>query len=152
VTVNRDLLQRLVRQMRDIEREVQAVDRMLVSQALNHSNQSVRRVGARILKEMSEDPWLADKILPSRLHVLMRRMRETGTCPPDETCPQTEGVRDSEAGENESEEGGHDSEEGENPRLRIPKRAANPRRTALFGIRSKTVQYVQYVLKILRVF
>jgi hypothetical protein len=34
------------------------------------------------------------------------------------------------------------------PRLRIPKRAANPHQTALFGIRSKTVQYVQYVLKI----
>jgi hypothetical protein len=80
----------------------------LVSLALTHASKSVQRVGFQVLKEMSEDPHLAGRVLPNRLHILMRRMRESGTCSLDETYPQ--------------EKARHDSEEGPKTLLRNQKR------------------------------
>jgi hypothetical protein len=51
---------------------------------------------------MAEDPLLAGKILPSRLHILMQRLAESGQA---EIDPQEEARHESEEGENESEEG-----------------------------------------------
>ncbi|MDR2031604.1 MAG: hypothetical protein LBP86_04965 [Azoarcus sp.] len=84
---------------------------MLVSRALSHAAKSVRLVGNQVLREMGQDPLLAGHVLPSRLHILMRRMAEAQpeeTCPqeeaPRETCPQKKAFHESEESENESEE------------------------------------------------
>jgi hypothetical protein len=77
----------------------------LVSQALTHACKSVQRVGFQVLKEMSEDPHLAGRVLPDRLHILMRRMRDGEACPREETYPQAEGRADSEPGPADSEPG-----------------------------------------------
>jgi hypothetical protein len=61
---------------------------------------------------MSEDPHLAGRVLPDRLHILMRRMREGEAYPREETDPQDEGRADSEEGRADSEEGRADSEPG----------------------------------------
>ena len=100
---------------------------ILLSRALDHAGKSVRLVGQQVLREMAEDPLLAGKLLPSRLHVLMQRMAEgeplqddpvQETRPPAEasreTHPRNEALHESEAGKNESEEGGNESEEGGN--------------------------------------
>jgi hypothetical protein len=117
----------------------------LVSQALSHAGKSVQRVGFRVLQEMSEDPHLAGRVLPDRLHLLMQRLRECGTCSLDdlnETCPQDKARSDSVESRPDSEEGGKtllrnekspssESEAGEKPAphgaLRNPKRASTVR-------------------------
>ncbi|AZD86802.1 hypothetical protein C4K14_3980 [Pseudomonas chlororaphis subsp. aureofaciens] len=50
----------------------------LVSNALAHSSKSVQRVGVHTLKEMSEDPQLSGKTLPSRIQVLSQRLSAQG--------------------------------------------------------------------------
>ena len=80
----------------------------LLSRALDHASQSVRRVGNQVLRELGEDPLLAGKLLPSRLHILMQRMAGGGPVQDDparETCPQDEAIHESEEGKNDSEEG-----------------------------------------------
>ena len=65
---------------------------------------------------MSEDPLLAGKILPSRLHILMQRMAQGHAREeidpqdeaPHEAYPRKEAFHESEEGENESEEGEND--------------------------------------------
>ena len=75
----------------------------LVSRALDHSSRSIQRVGVHTLKEMSEDPALSGRVLPSRLQVLTHRLRaqdwveEPGHQQPVDS---------------------HDSEEGREPLLR----------------------------------
>ena len=87
----------------------------LVSRALAHPTLSVRRVGIQVLKEMSEDPHLAGRELPSRLHLLMQRLRAREAGAEDAgaaaTYPQDEGRRESEEGLSDSEESPHDAEE-----------------------------------------
>ncbi|MDR0716339.1 MAG: hypothetical protein LBF50_02830 [Azoarcus sp.] len=83
----------------------------LLSRALDHASKSVRLVGQQVVRELGEDPRLAGKILPSRLHVLVQRMAGGGQA---ETDPQEEALHDSEEGGNDSEEGKNDSEEGGN--------------------------------------
>lgn len=39
----------------------------LVSRALDHASRSIQRVGVHTLKEMSEDPALAGRVLPRRI-------------------------------------------------------------------------------------
>jgi hypothetical protein len=97
----------------------------LVSQALTHAGKSVQRVGFQVLKEMSEDPHLTGRILPNRLHILIERLRESGTCSLDdlnETCPQAKARSDSEEGEktpsSESKTPASESEEGKKPLVR----------------------------------
>lgn len=75
----------------------------LLSSALAHSSKSVQRVGVHTLREMSEDPQLSGKTLPSRIQVLSQRLSAQGWM--DQSgYPQ---------GEDE-----HESEEGEGSRLR----------------------------------
>ncbi|GHU37704.1 hypothetical protein AGMMS50256_35990 [Betaproteobacteria bacterium] len=68
----------------------------LLSQALTHASQSIRRVGCQVLRELGEDPLLAGRILPSRLQVLTQRLIQGGSIP--ETYPQAEAIHDSEEG------------------------------------------------------
>jgi hypothetical protein len=100
----------------------------LVSHALDHASKAVQRVGYRTIQDISEDPLLSGRVLPTRLQVLARRMAQGGLSPP-ESYPQ-------EQPDHESEEGGDallrngerlssDSEAGEKPSkttlLRNPK-------------------------------
>lgn len=75
----------------------------LVSRALDHSSRSVQRVGVHTLKEISEDPALSGRVLPSRLQVMTRRLLAQGWAEePDYQQPVDS----------------HDSEEGREGRLR----------------------------------
>jgi hypothetical protein len=100
----------------------------LVSHALTHASKAIQRVGYCAIRELSEDPMLSGRALPTRLQVLARRMAQGGVSPL-ESYPQ-------EQPEHESEEGGDallrngerpssDSEAGEKPSktalLRNPK-------------------------------
>ena len=110
----------------------------LVSQALGHSAKAVQVVGLNTLKEIADDPLLSGRTLPSRLQVLAERLARQGIGA-TESYPQ----------------GGPPTIPKKGPRaffgmanatLRIPKQGRNPRQTPLFGIRSRTVQYVVVVL------
>ena len=46
----------------------------LVSHALTHASKAIQQVGYYTLKEITEDPLLSGRVLPSRLHVLMQRL------------------------------------------------------------------------------
>jgi hypothetical protein len=46
----------------------------LVSHSLTHSSKSLQRVGQYTLKEISEDPMLSGRVLPSRLGMVMQRL------------------------------------------------------------------------------
>ena len=109
----------------------------LVSQALGHSARAVQVVGLHTLKEIAEDPLLSGRTLPSRLQVLpnasptralgRRRVihRRIGFTIPKKGRRAFFGILMTP--------------------LRIPKQGRNPRQTALFGIRSRTVLYVVVV-------
>lgn len=110
----------------------------LVSQSLGHSAKAVQVVGLNTLQEIADDPMLSGRTLPSRLQVLAERLADQGITA-SESYPQEDAV--------------HDSEEGPASLLRNgdrpsseSKQGRNPRQTALFGIRSRTVQYVVVVL------
>jgi hypothetical protein len=105
----------------------------LVSQALTHAAKAVQIVGMNTLKEIAEDPLLSGRTLPTRLQVLAQRMARHGWATP--SYPQ-------EGADHDSEEGQEALLRNARARLRNPKQGRNPRRTALFGIRRRTVQYV----------
>ena len=109
----------------------------LVSQALGHSARAVQVVGLHTLKEIAEDPLLSGRTLPSRLQVLAERLANQGIGS-QESYPQEDRVHD-------SEEGAPSLLRNSDDPLRIPKQGRNPRQTALFGIRSRTVLYVVVV-------
>lgn len=75
----------------------------LVSNALAHASKSVQRVGLHTLREVSQDPQLTGKTLPSRIQVLTKRLRE------QHWMEQTSSSQ---------EEHDHESEEGHSRRLR----------------------------------
>nr|WP_025809777.1 STY4528 family pathogenicity island replication protein [Pseudomonas chlororaphis] len=100
----------------------------LVSNALAHSSKSVQRVGVHTLKEMSEDPQLSGKTLPSRIQVLSQRLHAQGWMS-HTSYPQDDGEHESEERKNsllrnrspatsESEAG---AETSKTDSLRIPK-------------------------------
>jgi len=100
----------------------------LVSNALVHASKSVQRVGVYALKEMSEDPQLSGKTLPSRIQVLSRRLSAQGWMS-QQSYPQDEAEHESEerkysihrntpSATSESEGGGKPSKSGS---LRNPK-------------------------------
>ncbi|HGW5375660.1 TPA: STY4528 family pathogenicity island replication protein [Pseudomonas aeruginosa] len=68
----------------------------LVSQALTHSAKAVQVVGQNTLREISEDPLLTGRTLPTRLQVLAQRLGHAGLVA--ESCPQEPAPSDSEAG------------------------------------------------------
>jgi hypothetical protein len=90
------------------------------------------------LQEIAEDPMLSGRTLPSRLQVLAERLADQGITA-TASYPQEDAIHDSEEGPASL------LRNGERP-LRNPKQGRNPRQTALFGIRSRTVQYVVVVL------
>ena len=75
----------------------------LVSQALTHASKSVQRVGATTLQELTQDPMLSGRVLPSRLEILSQRLSAQGW---NGTSSYPQGG------------GEHDSEDGSDDRLR----------------------------------
>lgn len=75
----------------------------LVSQSLTHASKSIQRVGVHTIKEVTDDPLLSGRELPSRLQVISQRLAAQGW---------TEAVTYPQAGDN------HDSEEREHYPLR----------------------------------
>ncbi|WP_431822475.1 STY4528 family pathogenicity island replication protein [Burkholderia sp. F1] len=71
----------------------------LVSNALVHASKSVQRVGVHTLKEMSQDPQLSGKTLPSRIQVLSQRLNAQGWMS-KESYRQESGKLESEEGRN----------------------------------------------------
>lgn len=50
----------------------------LVSHALSHASKGIQRVGHQVIKEISEDPMLAGRLLPTRIQVLTERLAKQG--------------------------------------------------------------------------
>jgi hypothetical protein len=71
----------------------------LVSHALEHASKAVQRVGYRSIQDISEDPLLSGRVLPTRLHVLVQRMGQGGVSS-RESYPQAQPRHESEEGEN----------------------------------------------------
>ncbi|RTB82308.1 STY4528 family pathogenicity island replication protein [Pseudomonas aeruginosa] len=69
----------------------------LVSQALGHSAKAVQVVGLHTLTEISEDPLLAGRTLPSRLQVLAERLGSQSIAE-TESYSQEDATQDSEEG------------------------------------------------------
>ncbi|MDR3352468.1 MAG: hypothetical protein LBO00_05590, partial [Zoogloeaceae bacterium] len=124
----------------------------MVGKALSHASKSIQRVGTHVLKDISEDPMLRNKVLPSRLQLLIAQLSTQGW----------EGALKAESdSQNESyphEEARHDSEEGQNPPLRNRENptseselGANPRQTAVLNPKcdsTSTVRSTLYIKKI----
>ncbi|WNV02817.1 STY4528 family pathogenicity island replication protein [Enterobacter sp. DTU_2021_1002640_1_SI_PRY_ASU_LCPMC_013] len=72
----------------------------LVSQSLDHASKSIQRVSVHTLKEMTDDPLLRGRELPSRLQVLSQRLKIQGWVEP-KSYPQAVGNYDSEDGQND---------------------------------------------------
>lgn len=72
----------------------------LVSQSLDHASKSIQRVGVHTLREMTDDPLLSGRELPSRLQVISQRLAAQGWSEPS-TYPQPGDNHYSEEGENE---------------------------------------------------
>ncbi|MNF43789.1 hypothetical protein D3C84_248830 [compost metagenome] len=73
----------------------------LVSHALEHASKAVQRVGYRTIQDISEDPLLSGRVLPTRLQVLVlvQHMAQGGVSP-QESYPQARPSHESEDGEN----------------------------------------------------
>lgn len=101
----------------------------LVSHALEHASKAVQRVGYRTLQDISEDPLLSGRVLPTRLQVLVQRMAQGGVSP-GESYPQARPSHESEEGENallrNGEPPSSDAEAGTKPSKNAPLR--NPKR------------------------
>jgi hypothetical protein len=95
------------------------------------------RSWACTLKEIAEDPMLSGRTLPSRLQVLAERLASQGITATEVIHRRTPSTIPKK---------GPSLLRNANARLRNPKQGRNPRQTALFGIRSRTVQYVVVVL------
>jgi hypothetical protein len=101
----------------------------LVSHALEHASKAVQRVGYRTIQDISEDPLLSGRVLPTRLQVLVQRMAQGGVSP-QESYPQARPIHESEDGKNallrNGEPPSSDSEAGTKPSKTVPLR--NPKR------------------------
>lgn len=110
----------------------------LVSHALDHLSKAIQCLALQVLREIGDDPLLQDKLLPSRVQILMQRMERPGL-----PLPQS--------GAHESEEGPYsplrnqvgpttESEEGSKPtsehRLRIPKHVSTVSTEAIQKLRT----------------
>ena len=106
----------------------------LVSQALTHAAKAVQLVGVNTLKEITEDPMLSGRTLPTRLQVLAQRMARH--CGSTDSYPQEAVDHDSEEGQQALLRNGgplsSDSEAGLKPApdgaLRNPKQDRTVRR------------------------
>ncbi len=98
----------------------------LVGQALSHAAKAVQIAGMHTLKKIAEDALLNGRTLPTRLQLLAQRMARHGWTIPKKARMAHFGMS--------------------RARLQNPKRGQNPRQTALFRIRRRTLQYVRTVL------
>lgn len=87
----------------------------LVSQALTHASKAIQYVTYQILREISEDPLLSGRVLPTRLQVMTQRLAAQGWAnnspennqdwsnahTSNKTYPQTPELHESEAGLND---------------------------------------------------
>ncbi|MGR4868238.1 STY4528 family pathogenicity island replication protein [Variovorax sp. LARHSF232] len=113
----------------------------LVSQALTHAAKAVQIVGLHTLKEISEDPMLGGRTLPTRLQVLTQRMARNGWA---ENYPQEGADHDAEEGLQtllrNSKHPPSESEAGLNPApdgtLRNPKRDRTVRMERIDEVRT----------------
>lgn len=69
----------------------------LVSHALNHASKAIQRVGYHAIQELTEDPMLSERALPTRLQVMAQRMAQGGMSA-RETYPQVQTYHESEEG------------------------------------------------------
>ncbi|UPQ81353.1 STY4528 family pathogenicity island replication protein [Pseudomonas knackmussii] len=69
----------------------------LVSHALIHASKAIQRVGYHTIQELTEDPMLSDRVLPTRLQVLAQRMAQ-GDMSERESYPQAQTSHESEEG------------------------------------------------------
>lgn len=69
----------------------------LVSHALNHASKAIQRVGYHTIQELSEDPLLSGRVLPTRLQVLTQRMAQGGVSA-RKIYPQAQTSHESEEG------------------------------------------------------
>lgn len=110
----------------------------LVSHALEHASKAVQRVGYRTIQDISEDPLLSGRVLPTRLQVLVQRMAQGGVSP-QESYPQEQPIHESEEGENallrNGEPPSSDSEAGTKPSKTGPLRNPKRDRTDVLSIR-----------------
>ena len=115
----------------------------LVSQALGHSAKAVQIVGLHTLKEISEDPLLAGRTLPSRLQVLAERLASQGIRA-HESYPQDGATHDSEEGasgllrnsDDPSSESEAGSKSASDASLRNPKQARTVRSNRIDEVRT----------------
>lgn len=115
----------------------------LVSQALGHSAKAVQVVGLHTLMEISEDPLLAGRTLPSRLQVLAGRLASQGIGT-HESYPQEVAAYDSEEGAESllrnGERPSSESEAGPKPApdasLRNPKNDSTVRSSRINEVRT----------------
>jgi hypothetical protein len=115
----------------------------LVSHALSHSARTVQIVGAQTLREISDDPLLAGRTLPSRLQVIAQRMAQGGWGA--QSYPQEDGNHDSEDGSEallrNHEPLSSDSEPGRKPAQDRSLRNPNEGRT----VRSSRIEEIRTV-------
>ncbi|HCF3586495.1 TPA: hypothetical protein ONA53_003192 [Pseudomonas aeruginosa] len=115
----------------------------LVSQALGHAAKAVQVVGMHTLQEISEDPLLAGRTLPSRLQVLAERLARQGTTGA-ESYPQEDAPHESEEGPSSllrnPDDPASESEAGPKPAadgaLRNPKQARTVRSSRINEVRT----------------
>ena len=115
----------------------------LVSQALGHSAKAVQVVGLHTLTEISEDPLLAGRTLPSRLQVLAGRLASQGIGAHG-GYPQEDATHESEEGDpsllRNPDDPTSDSEAGLKPApdgsLRNPKQARTVRSSRINEVRT----------------
>lgn len=69
----------------------------LISQALTHASKAVQRVGQQALRELTDDPLLNGRVLPTRLQMLAQRIALQAADEPD-TYPQDQVDQESEEG------------------------------------------------------
>jgi len=122
----------------------------LVSQALGHSAKAVQIVGLHTLKEISEDPLLAGRTLPSRLQVLAERLASQGI-EAHESYPQEDATHESEEGATSllrnPDDPTSESEAGSKPAsdasLRNPKQARTVRSSRINEVRTTAQSQAQ---------
>lgn len=62
----------------------------LVSHALDHASKAVQRVAYHVLRELSDDPLVASRALPSRLQALCDQMRAVGVEPSEQNAASSD--------------------------------------------------------------
>lgn len=120
----------------------------LVSQALTHAAKAVRIIGVNALREITEDPLISGRTLPSRLQVMAERLagqdwssdatkqRAVDNAKTEESAQALLRDYDEPSSESESESGRKDPSDGILP---IPKNSSTVRKRSIKNINVRTV-------------